>query len=124
VGVSAFADLAELTALRVWDGVLGRVPGGERMTMAVVELDQSSVVPEHSHEHEQIGVCEAGSLTYRVGDEARELGRGDTWWTRGGISHEVRTGPSGAAVVETWAPRRDDWAALDRIKWRPPRWPR
>jgi unsaturated pyranuronate lyase len=94
------------------------------VTMAVIELDPSSVVPEHSHEHEQIGVCVAGSLTYRVGDEARELGPGDTWWIRGGMSHEVRTGPEGAVVVETWAPRRDDWAVPDRIERRPSRWPR
>lgn len=122
--MSAFADLGELTALQVWDGVLGRVLGGERVTMAVVELDPSSVVPAHSHEHEQMGVCITGSVTYRVGGEERELGAGATWHIPGGVPHEVSTGPEGAVVVETWAPRRDDWAGLARLDDRPSRWPR
>jgi unsaturated pyranuronate lyase len=104
--------------------VYGRVIGGERVTMAVVELDPGSVVPEHSHEHEQMGVCISGSATYRVGDEERVLGAGNSWLIPGGVPHEVRTGPEGAVVVETWAPRREDWAALERLEEKPPRWPR
>jgi quercetin dioxygenase-like cupin family protein len=121
--MSAFADLAELTAVRIWDGVRARVVGGERVTMAVVELDPSSVVPEHSHEHEQMGVCISGSLTFRAGDEERVLGPGNSWLIPGGVPHEVHTGPDGAVVVETWAPRRDDWAGLERLEGQPPRWP-
>jgi quercetin dioxygenase-like cupin family protein len=122
--MSAFADLAELTAVRVWDGVRARVVGGERVTMAVIELDPSSVVPEHSHEHEQMGVCVSGSVSYRVDDEERVLGPGNSWLIAGGVPHEVHTGPDGAVVVEAWAPRRDDWAGLERLEGQPPRWPR
>ena len=46
------------------------------MTLGVIELDLNSVVPEHSHEPEQVGLCLAGSLRFRVGDETRELGPG------------------------------------------------
>lgn len=121
--MSAFDDLADLAALRIWNGVYGRVLGGNRVTMAVIELDPSSVVPEHSHEHEQMGVCISGSVTYRVGSEERELDPGATWHIPGGVAHEARAGPEGAVVVETWAPRRDDWVDLERLDARP-RWPR
>jgi quercetin dioxygenase-like cupin family protein len=121
--MSAFADLAVLAPVQVWAGVVGRILGGERVTVAVLELDPGSVVPEHSHEHEQIGVCLAGSLAFRVGEEERELGPGATWRISGGVPHEVRTGPKGAVVVETWAPRRDDWATLEQLEDRPVRWP-
>jgi quercetin dioxygenase-like cupin family protein len=121
--MSAFSDLAELAAVHVWEGVAGRILGGEGVTVAVVELDPGSVVPEHSHEHEQIGVCLAGSLSFRVGEEERELGPGGGWRISGGVPHEVRTGPEGAVVVETWAPRRDDWATLEQLEGRPLRWP-
>jgi unsaturated pyranuronate lyase len=124
LAVSAFADLAELTPVQVWDGVAGRILWGEHVTVAVVELDAGSVVPEHSHEHEQIGVCLTGSLAFRVGEEERELGPGGSWRIAGGVLHEVRTGLEGAVVVETWAPRRDDWATLERLEDRPLRWPR
>jgi quercetin dioxygenase-like cupin family protein len=122
--MSPFADLAELTAVQVWDGVAGRILGGERVTVAVLELDPGSVVPEHSHEHEQIGVCITGSLAFRIGEEERELGPGGSWRIAGGTLHEVRTGPEGAVVVEAWAPRRDDWAALEQLERRAVRWPR
>jgi unsaturated pyranuronate lyase len=118
-----FDELHELTVLRIWEGVFGRVIGGEHVTMAVIELDDSSVVPEHSHPHEQIGVCITGSVLYRVGSEERELGPGGTWRIPGGTPHEARAGPRGAVVVETWAPRRDDWADLERVERARPRWP-
>jgi quercetin dioxygenase-like cupin family protein len=122
--VSVFADLADVEALRIWDGVAARVVGGDRVTVAVVELDPGSVVPEHSHEHEQIGVCVTGSLEFRVGKEQRKVGPGGSWRIPGGRPHEVRTGPEGAVVVETWSPKRDDWAGLERLEGVRPPWPR
>jgi quercetin dioxygenase-like cupin family protein len=121
--MSVFADVGDLHALRIWEGVTGRVVGGNRATVAVIELEPSSIVPEHSHVNEQIGVCVAGSLTFRAGDEEREIRPGGTWAIPGGIPHEVQTGPDGAVVVEAWAPQRDDWAELERLERGPPRWP-
>ncbi len=121
--MSAFADLAEIARLRIWDGVAARVVGGSGMTMAFIELDPSSVVPEHSHQHEQIGVCVSGSLTFQVGGEEREVGPGGTWEIPGGVPHEVRVGAAGAAVIEAWTPHRDDWAGLETLEQAPPPWP-
>ena len=122
--MSAFADLSELTRLRIWDGVAGRVVGGTGLTLALVELDPSSIVPEHSHPHEQIGVCLTGSLSFEVAGERREVGAGGTWAIPGGVPHEVRVGPAGATVIEAWSPQRDDWNGLDELEQAPPRWPR
>jgi unsaturated pyranuronate lyase len=124
VPMSAFTDLDALTTVRVWDGVVGRIVGGDRVTVAVIELDPDSVVPEHSHEHEQIGVCVTGSLDFRVGEERREVGPGGTWSIPGGVPHEVRTGHEGAVVIETWAPERDDWAGLEQLERVKSRWRR
>jgi quercetin dioxygenase-like cupin family protein len=121
--MKTFADLADLDVLRIWDGVVVRVVGGDRITVAVIELEAGSVVPQHSHEHEQIGVCVAGSLDFLVGDERREIVAGSSWAIPGGMPHEVRAGPEGAVVVEAWAPRRDDWASLERLDGVQPRWP-
>ena len=122
--MAPFADLSELARLRIWDGVAGRVVGGTGLTLAFVELDSSSVVPEHSHPHEQLGVCLAGSLSFDVGGEKREVGPGGTWAIPGGVPHEVRVGPKGAAVIEAWSPQREDWAGLEELEQAPPPWPR
>ena len=65
----------------------------------------------------------SGSLTFRVGDESRELGPGGTWCIPSNVPHEVRVGPDGAVVVDVFAPGRADWQALEAQPTREPRWP-
>ena len=121
--MSAFADLGSVAPQRIWDGVVGRTVHGERLTFSVVELESGIAVPEHSHENEQVGMVVAGSLTFTVGSETRELGPGGSWCITAHVPHSVVTGPDGAVVVEVFSPVRDDWQALEREEPRPPRWP-
>ena len=121
--MSAFESLSTLDLQRIWDGVHVRAVHGERITLGVIELDANSVVPEHSHEHEQLGICLGGSLMFRVGDEARELGPGETWSIPGNVPHEVHVGPSGAVVLDVFAPTRDDWREAPQVAARDARWP-
>jgi quercetin dioxygenase-like cupin family protein len=122
-GLSAFTEVAGLPPQRIWAGALGRAVHGERVTLSVVELDPNVVIPEHRHENEQVGVIVSGSLTFRVGDETRELVPGGAWCIGANVPHEVRTGDGGAVVIEVFAPRRDDWHTLEHEKPRRPRWP-
>jgi quercetin dioxygenase-like cupin family protein len=121
--VSAFASISALELQRIWDGVHARIVHGDRITLGVIELDPNSVVPEHSHEHEQLGVCLSGSLLFRVGGESRELGPGETWSIPGNVPHEVHVGPDGAVVLDVFAPTRDDWRDAPSADARSPRWP-
>lgn len=121
--MSAFAGVSSLDLQRIWDGVHLRAVHGERITLGVIELDPGSVVPEHSHEHEQLGMCLSGSLVFRVGDESRELRAGETWSIPGGVPHEVHVGPDGAVVVDVFGPTRDDWLDAATVERRAPRWP-
>jgi quercetin dioxygenase-like cupin family protein len=118
-----FADLDDLSALRIWDGLVGRVVEGERMALVVIELDPDCVVPEHSHENEQLGIVLRGALTLRVGGEERTLGPGETWCIAPNIGHSGHAGPDGAVVIDVFSPPRDDWEGLDRLEAQPPRWP-
>jgi quercetin dioxygenase-like cupin family protein len=121
--VSAFESLSSLDLQRIWESVHGRAIHGERITLGVIELDANSVVPEHSHEPEQLGICLAGSLLFRVGDESRELRPGDTWSIPSNVPHEVSVGPEGAVVLDVFAPTRDDWREAPQVDARTPRWP-
>ncbi len=71
---------------------------GERLTLAVVELEPGAVAEEHSHEHEQLGMVLRGSLRFRVGEEERELGPGETWEIPSNTLHRAEAGPDGATV--------------------------
>jgi quercetin dioxygenase-like cupin family protein len=121
--VGTLDDLAAMSPLEVWNGVIARTVEGERVSLAVVELEPNSVVPEHSHENEQLGMVLSGSVTFRVGSESRELSPGGTWRIPSNTPHEVHTGPEGAVVIDVFAPVRADWRQLVVLDPQPPVWP-
>jgi quercetin dioxygenase-like cupin family protein len=121
--MSAFDDLRELPLRRIWDGINARLVNGERLSLGVVELDPGAVVQEHRHEHEQLGMVIRGAMRFRIGDETRELGPGETWTIPSNIPHEATAGPEGAVVIDVFAPVREDWVSLDEADPREPRWP-
>jgi quercetin dioxygenase-like cupin family protein len=121
--MSAFGSVSSLELQRIWDGAHARVVHGDRITLGVIELDPGSVIPEHSHEHEQVGICLSGSLMFRVGNESRQLQPGETWAIPSNVPHEVHVGPDGAVVIDVFTPTRDDWRELPRSEARPARWP-
>jgi quercetin dioxygenase-like cupin family protein len=122
--MSAFEDIGAIGPLRIWDDVVAREIHGQQTTLAVVELESGALVPEHHHVSEQLGMVLNGSVSFRVGDEERELGAGATWNIPSDVPHEVKAGPEGAVVIDVFSPtRRGDWHGLTREERRPPHWP-
>jgi quercetin dioxygenase-like cupin family protein len=121
--VETFAEVGSLGPQQIWEGVLGRAIHGERATLSLLELDPNAVVPEHSHENEQLGILVQGTLRFEIGGETRELGPGGTWRVLGHVPHSVEAGPGGAVLIEAFAPARDDWRAIEQQEPRPGRWP-
>jgi quercetin dioxygenase-like cupin family protein len=118
--MSAFGHWDEVAPLQIWDGVVGRAVAGQEATLAAIELDPGTKVPEHHHVNEQTGMLIRGSLTFRIGDETQELRPGSTWVIPADVPHSVDAGPDGAFLIELFAPPRDDWAGLDRLAPSPP----
>ncbi len=121
--MSNLSQLSEIAPKAIWDGVTARVVDGERITLAVVEIEPNGLVPEHLHPNEQLGLVLEGSLTFRIDGEVRELGPGGTWRILGDLPHEARAGAGGAVVVDVFTPIRSDWQELEADPARPPRWP-
>ena len=121
--MGGFANLPEIGPQAIWEGVVVRAVHGERLTLGVVELEPNSLVPEHSHDNEQLGMVLSGSLTFRIGGESRELGPGGTWRIPSDAPHEVTAGPEGAVVIDVFAPPRNDWNAVEHAPPRTPLWP-
>ncbi len=113
--MSAFSDVNELEVLKIWDGVHGRAVAGDEATLAWIELDPNTVVPEHRHPNEQTGILLRGSLTFTVGDETKDLAPGAAWVIPGDVPHTVAAGPEGATLAELFTPPRADWAGLERL---------
>lgn len=121
--MDSLRTLAELEPIQVWNGVRARRVEGARVTLAIVELDPNAAVPEHTHPSEQNGMVITGRMTFRVGDEERDLGPGGTWRILGGVPHSATAGPEGAVVVDVFSPIRSDWDAFPVLPLARPRWP-
>jgi unsaturated pyranuronate lyase len=118
-----FESLRNIRPHVLVEGIIARAVEGERLSMAVVELDPNAVSPAHHHENEQLGFVIAGSMVMRVGSEERELNPGDTYAIPSHVTHDAVAGPDGATVVDVFAPVREDWKKLDRTEPSTPRWP-
>lgn len=118
--MTAFSHLDELVPHVIWPGVIGRSVVSENATFSYLELDADTHVPEHAHVNEQVGVLLRGSVRFRIGDEVADLAPGGTWCIRADVPHEVWAGPQGAALVELFAPRRDDWGDREQLAPSPP----
>ncbi|MBA2461530.1 MAG: cupin domain-containing protein [Actinobacteria bacterium] len=121
--MSAFADIGTIPPQQVWERIVARSVHGERLTLAVVELEPGAVAAEHSHGNEQLGIVLRGSIRFRVGDEERELGPGGTWSIPPNTPHEATAGPDGASVIDIFAPVREDWVGIEKQEPTPGRWP-
>lgn len=122
--MSNLVDMIDTPLLQVWgDSVRARRIQGEHITLAVVELDPGSVVPEHHHAAEQMGIVLAGEVEFTIDGETRTLGPGGTWRILSDRPHQVRTGPNGAVVIDVFSPVRSDWDALPVVQDTLPRWP-
>ena len=98
-------DIGDVPALDVWgDTVQARVVAGANTSLALVELAPGAIVPEHRHEHEQLGMRLEGSITFTVGGERRDLGPGGTWRIPSNLPHDAVAGPGGAIVVDIFSP--------------------
>jgi quercetin dioxygenase-like cupin family protein len=117
--MTAFGGTGSHEHIRIWDGVTVQAVEGDRSTLAIVDLEPGATVPEHRHDNEQLGLLIRGAMRFRIGEETRDLSPGDTWRIASDTPHEVMAGPDGALAVESFAPARADWAALERVSGRP-----
>lgn len=83
---------------------------GDRMMLVEVTLVKDSVVPEHTHPHEQIGYLASGRLRFVLGDEERILEQGDSWLVPSGVPHVV-IALTDSVAIDIFAPPREDFLA-------------
>lgn len=91
------------------EAIHARTFWGENMLLAVVDLEAGSVLPVHSHPHEQCGYVISGEVEFTIGGETRLLHAGDVYFIPGGIEHGARVVSADAAqVIDVFSPVRED----------------
>ena len=96
-------------AVEMFPGVVRRtLNAGERTMLCEVEFARGATVPDHTHPHEQIGYLSRGRLRFRIGDEVREIGQGDSWIVPGNMPHEV-TALEASVAIDIFSPPREEY---------------
>ncbi len=93
----------------IFPGVEILTTAGKNMMLSVVRLEPRSVVEEHSHPHEQIGILLEGRLEFTIGGITRLLAPGDIWRIPGGVLHSVRALDAPALALDVFHPIREDY---------------
>ncbi len=106
-----FLRLTDLRSFELVPGVTAQPMFGEGAQVNLVELQPGSVVPAHSHPHEQLGFCLRGLQILVIDGEEHHIGPMDAYVIPGGIEHSAYCGPAGATVVDVFQPVREDYRA-------------
>jgi quercetin dioxygenase-like cupin family protein len=81
---------------------------GEQQLLSLVELDANTVLPRHSHPHEQSTYVLEGELEFELGGEIRIIRAGELVIVPGGVEHFVKVGPVLTRVLDNFSPVRED----------------
>ena len=81
---------------------------GEKTLMGEFHIAKGSVIPPHSHPHEQTGFMVSGKLRFKVEDEVISVETGDSWCIPGDAEHSVDA-LDDSVVIEVFSPVREDY---------------
>jgi quercetin dioxygenase-like cupin family protein len=93
----------------IFPGVHIRSAATDRLMISVVDLEPHSVVEEHSHPHDQVGMLVAGKVIFFIGDEQKTLQPGDVWVIPGGVKHKVIVLDEPSRAVDIFHPVREEY---------------
>ena len=88
------------------------VGDGKSMTLTRIRIEPGSILPLHSHPHEQIGTCIEGRGVMTSAGEVCDIVPGSTWTIPGGEEHKFEALDEPVLIFEVWSPPREDYRKL------------
>ena len=93
----------------IFPGVAIRTCSANNMMLSVVDLEPHSVVEEHAHPHEQVGMLLEGRAVFFIGGEQKTLQAGDLYRIPGHVRHRVVVLDAPAKALDIFYPVREDY---------------
>jgi quercetin dioxygenase-like cupin family protein len=104
-----FPSAEECGRHTIFPGVTIRTAAAEKMMVSVVDLAPHSIVEEHAHPHEQVGVLVEGRATFFIGDEQKTLQAGDLYRIPGHVRHKVIALDQPVKAIDIFCPVREEY---------------
>jgi quercetin dioxygenase-like cupin family protein len=100
---------AEATPVDMLPGIVRRtLSEGEHTMLCELRMAAGSMIPAHTHPHEQTGYLASGRFRFRLGDRWLEMEAGDSWSVPGGVEHEVHVIEDSVAI-DVFSPPREEY---------------
>ncbi len=102
---------ADMPKEHVTDQISRRLITGDRMMLAHVYLDKGAIVPQHSHENEQITYILEGALHFWIGADGSEevvVRAGEVLHIPSNVPHKAEA-LEDTLDVDIFSPPRQDW---------------
>jgi quercetin dioxygenase-like cupin family protein len=81
---------------------------GEKTLFTEFRMERGSLLPDHSHPHEQTGYMVSGKMKLTVAGETFEVEPGDSWCVPGNVKHHAEI-LADSVVIEVFSPVREDY---------------
>jgi len=105
----SFTTLASVPAKEIFGGAIrGHYAHLEKLTLGEVHLAPGTLLPMHSHPHEQVTYVISGRFEFTVGDQTTVLEPGMIAMIPGGVMHGGRT-LTACRALDVFTPVREDY---------------
>ena len=104
-----FPTADECSRHTIFPGVTVQTCVAERLMLSLASLAPHSVVEEHAHPHEQVGVVLEGRATFYIGGEQKTLGPGDIFRIPGNVRHKVVALDQPFRALDVFYPVREEY---------------
>jgi quercetin dioxygenase-like cupin family protein len=90
------------------DNKIKTISYGNKMLMAEFHLKKGSLLPKHSHPHEQTGYLIKGKIKLFINNTSKNLKPGDSWNIPGNTDHKAEILEDSVAI-EVFSPVREEY---------------
>ncbi len=104
-----FCDIENRESKQLAPGICVRSFWGEKMLVAMIDLEADALLPAHSHPYEQAGTVVSGKLELTIAGETRILGPQDSYIIPSGVEHGGRAAGVDTRVFDVFSPVRKDY---------------
>ncbi len=108
--------VSDLIGFRIFEGVMRKIIfNSDRVMFLLVEIPPRGTLPEHSHPHEQMGICLKGKAEFRSGREKVIVDEGTFYWIKPEEKHGVASLVDEPSLfLDVFNPLREDY--IERVK--------
>ena len=104
-----FFDPSEIERRELAPGLSLRTMSGDKVMMSLVEIAPGSVLPEHSHPHEQAGLVLQGEFDFTIGGETKRVKQGDAYIIPGDVPHSLVGSDGWSLALDIFSPPREEY---------------